>query len=416
MSGRRTVVVGAGVIGLAAAYSLLRRGREVVVVDRGQPGAACSAGNAGWVTPSISAPIPAPGLTWTSLKWMLSSDSPLYISPTAAPGLSRWLWRFWRHCNARDFERGLHAVASLNTRAIALFDELDRDGVSFELHRDGLLFVFRQDEYMEANRKDLEHYRRYGYRVPPALGRSELVALEPHLADGVRSGFLVAEEYHVRPESLAAGYAKHLAAAGVAIHSGADVTGFASSGGKLTAVRTSAGDFAADDVLIAAGAWTGQVVEHLGVRLPVQAGKGYSVTIDGRGDMLRRPVYLGEAKIGCSPFAGGVRFAGTMELSGVNTTLDRRRVAGIRRGIANYFSVPVGADEGTEWVGMRPLTPDGLPMLGRIPGMSNGFVATGHAMLGVTMAPITGETMADLMTGALDENTLAPFGPGRFRW
>jgi len=413
---RRTVVIGAGVIGLAAAHALRRRGREVVVIDQGEPGAACSAGNAGWITPSISAPIPAPGLTWTSIKWMLSSDSPLYIAPSAALGQARWLWRFWRHCNAADFERGLHAVASLNERAIRLFDELEREGLSFELHRDGLLFVFREERYMETVRREFDHYRRYGYQVPKALGAAELRTMEPNLADEVHSGFLVAEEYHVRPETLTAGYLDQLIKSGVAVRGGTAVTGFVVADGKAMVVKTAAGDEPADEVLVAAGAWSGRVVEHLGARLPVQAGKGYSVTIAGRGDMLRRPVYLGEAKIGSSPFAGGVRFAGTMELSGINTELDRRRIEAIRRGIARYLKPPVGPNEGVEWVGMRPLTPDGLPMLGRIPGIANGYIATGHAMLGVTMAPVTGETMADLMTGRLDEAALLPFAPGRFRW
>jgi D-amino-acid dehydrogenase len=152
-----------------------------------------------------------------------------------------------------------------------------------------------------------------------------------------------------------------------------------------------------------------------GVSLPVQAGKGYSITVSGSGPTLTRPVYLGEARIGCSPFDGAVRFAGTMELSGINLDLDRRRVAGIRSGIRDYLAQPLGADAGTEWVGMRPLTPDGMPLLGKVPGFGNLFVATGHAMLGVTLAPVTGELMADVIAG--DGNPIAaPFDPGRFRW
>ncbi|MFN0181449.1 MAG: NAD(P)/FAD-dependent oxidoreductase [Gemmatimonadales bacterium] len=416
MTAKRTVVVGAGAIGLACADSLVKRGREVVVLDRGQPGDACTRGNAGWITPSLSAPIPAPGLTWTSLKWMLSSGSPLYIAPTAVPGLARWLWRFWRHCNASDFERGLHAVAEMNRRTLPLFDQLTREGFEFELHREGLLFVFRDEGYMAATRADFDHLRRYGYPVPNPLSRAELTALEPALSDEVVAGFLVEAEYHVRPESLATGYAKRLEAAGVSVRAGVDVTGFRIANGRIAGVETNGGGEAADEVLIAAGAWTGQVIERLGTRIPVQAGKGYSITLDGRGAELRRPVYLGEARIGCSPFDGGLRFAGTMELSGVNTTLDRRRIAGIRHGIGQFLTVPIGPNEGTEWVGMRPLTPDGLPMLGRVPGFTNAFVATGHAMLGVTMAPVTGEMMADLMVGQLDESTLGAFAPGRFRW
>ncbi len=412
----RTIVVGAGVVGLGCAYALRKRGRDVVVVDRGKPGEACSKGNAGWITPSISAPIPAPGLTWTSIKWMLRSDSPLYISPTAAFGLARWLWRFWRYCNPTDFRHGLQAVAHLNRRTLALFDQLAEEGVSIELHRQGLLFVFLDPGYMEKTRHEFDNYKEYGYRVPPPLSPSELKALEPAISNGIRAGFLVPEEYHVRPETLASGYVAKLQEMGVEIKSGIEVLGGSRSGSRVTGLETTAGSLAADEILIAAGAWSGQVVEHFGVRLPVQAGKGYSITMTSGGPQLKQPLYLGEARVGCSPFDGAVRFAGTMELSGINTDLNRRRIVGIRKGIQQYLMTPIGDQDGAEWVGMRPLTPDGLPMLGRVPRFDNLYLATGHAMLGVTLAPVTGETMADLMTGALASSALTAFEPGRFRW
>lgn len=411
----RVAVVGAGAIGLASGYALARRGHEVVIIDRGEPGAACTRGNAGWVTPSISGPIPAPGLTWTSLKWMFRSDSPLYISPTAAPGLARWLWRFWRHCNRRDFLAGLAAVAEINRGTLKAFDDLARDGLHFELHRDGLLFVFLDPKYMEHVRAEFTHYADYGYEVPEPMDGAALRQLEPALSSRVRAGFFVDAEYHVRPETLAAGYARRLVEMGAEVRTGVDVVDGIVSGGRLTALETSAGPLVADEFLVAAGAWTGQVLGRFGPRLPVEAGKGYSITANGTGPSFSRPVYLGEARIGCTPFEGAHRYAGTMELSGINEVLDHRRVRGVRKGIRDYFHEPLPDDEGEEWVGMRPLTPDGLPMLGRVPGIGNLSVATGHAMLGITMAPVTGELMADLIEGR-PGSALAPFEPGRFRW
>jgi D-amino-acid dehydrogenase len=388
------------------------------VLDKATPGGACSKGNAGWITPSISAPIPAPGLTLTSLKWMLQSDSPLYISPTAAPGLARWLWRFWRYCNPRDFHHGLNAVAELNRTTLSAFNELERDGVEFELHRSGMLCVFLTERYMHRVLAEFDHYRRYGYQVPTPVGGAELRRIEPALSDMVTAGFVVEEEFHVRPETLVAGYAKRLAEMGVEIRPGVAVTGANGSraGDRLTAVETPAGRVEGDEVLVAAGAWSGEVLEPFGVSLPVQAGKGYSITLNGAEPHLVRPLYLGEARVGGSPFDGATRFAGTMELSGINETLDRRRIAGIRAGIARYLRWPVSDSEGTEWVGMRPLTPDGLPLLGRVPGYRNLSVATGHAMLGITMAPVTGEAMADVIAGGAPSPALVPFDPGRFRW
>lgn len=414
----RVVVVGAGIIGLACAYSLKKRGHDVIVLDKGDPGNACSKGNTGWVTPSISAPIPAPGLTLTSLKWMLRSDSPLFISPRAVPGLARWLWRFWRYCNPRDFIRGLTAVAEFNRTTLSAFDELERDGVEFELHRSGILFAFLDERAMRRVLAEFDHYREYGYRMPTPVGGADLRRLEPALSELVTAGFLVEEEFHVRPETLSAGYADRLRRMGVEIRTGVKVTGpnGAPAGDRVRGIETAAGLVEGDEVLVAAGAWSGQVLEPFGVSLPVQAGKGYSLTLNGAESRLTRPLYLGEARVGGSPFAGATRFAGTMELSGINETLDRRRIAGIRAGIGRYLREPVKEGEGAEWVGMRPLTPDGLPLLGRVPGYRNLSVATGHAMLGVTMAPVTGEAMAALISGTGSPATLAPFDPGRFRW
>lgn len=414
----RVVVVGAGVIGLACAYALARRGRDVIVLDKGEPGSGCSKGNTGWITPSLSAPIPAPGLTRASLKWMLESDSPLYIAPAAAPGMARWLWRFWRYCNQRDFLHGLRAVAEFNRRTLPTFDALERDGVSFELHRSGMLCVFLDEHQMQKVRAEFGHFREFGYPVPEPVRGAELRRLEPALSEAVRVGFLVEREFHVRPETLVAGYVARLHELGVEIRAGVEVTGphGERADGLVHGVATTDGPVESEQVLVAAGAWSGQVLDHFGVSLPVQAGKGYSITLTAPERRLVRPLYLGEAKVGGSPFDGATRFAGTMELSGVNETLDRRRLAGIRAAIGRYLRHPVAEGEGAEWVGMRPLTPDGLPLLGRVPGFRTLLLATGHAMLGITMAPVTGELMADLMTEAEPPAALGPFDPGRFRW
>lgn len=412
----RTIVVGAGVIGLACAYALRKRGRDVVVLDVGPPGGACSLGNAGWVSPSISAPIPAPGLTWTSLKWMLRSDSPLYIKPTAVPGLSRWLFRFWRYCNRRDFEAGLRATAELNRHTLALFDALEADGVQCELHRRGILYVFCEPGSLESSLEEFTPLAAVGYAMPEPLDGAAMRALEPGLSDQVVGGFLVGAEYHVRPETLTSGYVSRLRDMGVDIRAGARVTAPLGDRTGWRGVQTSRGPVEGDEIVLAAGAWTGSIAERFGASLPVQAGKGYSITVPTNGTTFTRPLYLGEAKIGASPFAGAVRFAGTMELSGINLELDPRRMRGLRRGINRYMRHPPGPTEGTEWVGMRPLTPDGLPMLGRAPGQRNVFVATGHAMLGVTLAPATGEALAQLVTDPRAEALYAPFAPGRFNW
>lgn len=270
----RTVIVGAGIIGLACAWELRRRGEDVLILDRGEPGAACSAGNAGWITPSISTPLPAPGLVGTSMRWMLRRDSPLYIKPRFDPRFAAWLADFWRNCRPDTYSQGLDALCALNQRTMPLFDRWKSDGIDFEMHEAGLLFLGLSREVVEHAAKEVEQLERFGYHRPALLGSNEVRDLEPGLPDSIAGGFLIGEERHVRPETLTAGLASRLRSDGVEIRSGVDVTGIARRAGAISAVSTSAGSVAAERVLIAAGAWTGQLAQRFGFQLPIEAGKG----------------------------------------------------------------------------------------------------------------------------------------------
>lgn len=410
----KTVIVGGGTIGLLSAYQLRKRGREVVVVDKGNPGEGASLGNAGWVTPSLSGPVPAPGLVGQSIRWMLSADSPLYIRPKTAPSMIRWLFDFWRHCNERAYRAGLRALADLNRRTMADFDALKAEGLDFEMHSKGLLFVCLEEKTIEGLLADFDELAEYGFGEPVRYSRDETLALEPILKPVIAGSVLMPNERHVRPESLNAAAVDWLKDNGVEIRSRTSVTALRLEGGRVRKVETSGGPIPAEQVLIATGAEAGRLCRQVGLRLPMQAGKGYSITVDKPEVQVGRPMYMDERRVAVSPFEGSLRIAGTMELSGINLDLDPRRLRAIRNGANIYMHEWEKGERVREWVGMRPMLPDGLPAIGRVPTCENLFVAAGHAMLGITLGPTTAAAIAELMNDEPTEFNLKPFDPARF--
>ena len=410
----RTVVIGAGVIGLLAAYELARRGEQVVVYDKGQAGAGCSAGNAGWIVPSFSGPLPAPERVAETLRSMLNPRAPLYVRPSVDIGLARWLWEFWHHCNARDYEAGYEAIATLNRRTMACFDALEADGVRFDMHRAGLLFVFLGEASRDHHRHDLARLAVHGYAPARELSGEEVRQMEPAISPAVVGGVWLEGERHVRPETLAAGVAERLAAMGAVIRADAEVTGVVRRGGEVRAVVTPEGEVAADRVLLAAGAWSGTLASRMGFALPVIAGKGYSITVQRPALRLSRALYLSEAWVGCSPFRDALRVAGTVEFSSGTAGVSRVRLAAVRAAVGRYLKDWTGGEGQVEWMGMRPFLPDGLPAIGRAPQLDNVYVAAGHGVLGITLAPVTAAAIAELMVQGQTDLNLAPFDPGRF--
>ena len=410
----RVGVVGGGVIGLCTAWYLRKLGADVVVVESSTVGGGCSFGNAGWVCPSISSPLPAPGLTLKSLSWMLRSDSPLYIKPTALPGLAPWLLRFRSFCNHADQKRGIAAIAALNRFTMERYDELAADGVDFECHESGVLMVFQDSDKAAAAEKEVKLVTAAGATSCTDLSETEVYEREPMLRPGFRFGLFVGADRHVRPDSLTAGLGAALREGGAEIHEGIRVTGFRDEGRRVRGLLTTKGDLEVDAVVLAAGAHTGSLARMAGWPIPMTAGKGYSVTIDEPANQLRQPLYLGGAKIGLTPFRGTLRFSGTMELSGINDRMDLARIRSLRRIVSREVDIPEARYGGREWVGMRPIVPDSLPVMGKLPSRDNVYVNSGHQMLGVTLAASSGWALAGLMLEGRSGVGLEAFSAERF--
>ena len=392
----RVAVVGGGAVGLCCAWSLARRGADVVVYERDRVGSGCSLGNTGWICPGLSAPLPAPGVMRAALRGMLRPGSPVLIRPFFGPAFLRWSWQFWRACAPERYRAGLEATVALSRRTFELFDELQADGVEFEMRSSGMIVAALTEAGLEEYATMLREAQAAGYEGDVQVLDGDAVRrLEPAASEAVLGGVHAPAERYVRPESFTRGLAEALRREGALVQEGAEVD-------DLREVD-------ADAVVVAAGVWSRRLLESAGVRLPMEAAKGYSVTARGRGTVPRHAYYLAEAKVGCSTFGDAVRIAGVFDLTGLDVTLRRRRIETITRSAAAYFRDWEPEEVELEWAGLRPYPADGLPVIGRVPVRDATYLATGHGRLGITLAPATGELLADVILDGARPAELAPF-------
>jgi D-amino-acid dehydrogenase len=406
----RVLVAGAGAVGLSCAYFLQRAGCEVTVLDAGPVGGGASWGNAGWVSPSLSAPIPGPAAVVTALRSIGKPDSPLWLAPQPDPAFALWGLSFLRHCTRASNERGLAATVLLSKDAFRFYDVMQADGLAVDLERRGLLFIARSAAELEAELAELSRAASHGAAAGiTRLSGDECRDRQPVIGPDVAGGVFVESDGHLDPRRLTAALAALVTSRGGTIRAGTPVRGFAVRDGRVAAVLAGAGEqIAADSVVIAAGALSVPVTRLLGARLPMTAGKGYSVSV-ACPELPEAPMYLVESRVGATPLTGRLRLAGTIEFSGLNSRLDRRRITSLTRAARAYFPALDWTDVAEEWTGMRPLCPDGLPVLDRVPGTANAYVATGHSTLGITLAAVTGAHMAEFVSTGSAPPALRPF-------
>lgn len=413
----RVTVVGGGVVGLCAAEALRRSGAEVVLLEAGACGGGASEGNAGWIVPGLSGPLPAPGTVARALRWMVGRDAPLRVHPSLRLSLLRWCYDFWRSTTVRRYHAGMAALVALNDRTLAAYDALADRGVSFERHTRGILFVARSKAALAAELADLRAQADLGYRGDVrVLNREEALETEPELNPHIAGAVLAADEQHVRPESLTSALTKHLRSVGVEIREHTHVQRLTHVGQEwhLECDGRDRDVVRADRIVVAAGIASARLLAPLGVQLPLEAAKGYSITRAEPSVRLARPVYMLEAKIAASPFRRGLRIAGTLELGARDLRLDAGRLRALERATQNYLRGWDVSERRDCWAGFRSLVPDGLPVIGPVPGHTGLFVATGHGMLGVTLAPATAEVLAPAVLNGGISLELAPFSPARF--
>lgn len=414
----RVIVIGGGIAGLTTAYQLVREGHEVTIFDSGSLGTGASVVNAGWVVPGDAYPVPGPGIRLQALTWLLNRQSPVSIRPSLKPRFIEFMLGMWRACNASAQNAGFIAQFNLARNAPEILKQYLDDGIEFSLSNSGLLMVVRTHKALEELQGSVDVGASIGVQSI-LMDHREVHSHEPLLTDAVIGGVFLPDEYHVDPEQLVTGLIKFLREKSIEIHEHTAITGIwetRSDRGHYAHVRDQHSvEYRADNVVLATGSWSQELAANLGLRLLMEPGKGYGIDLPPV--KLKGPVDLFDAKVALTPYESHLRVAGTMQFGGFSADVSRPRVAGILKSPEAYikgWSPPRNSDEIAK-AGLRPMTADGLPIIGRVPGKERVYLNTGHGMLGMTMAHSSAQALVKELNGD-HQVVLEPFAPHRYGW
>ena len=408
------VIIGAGVIGTCAAWALAERGVRVTVVEQDLVASGASHANAGLLATSHSVPLAAPGVLGQGLRWLFDSASPFYIEPRLDRDLLRWLWRFRGACNERAVRRAIPLLRDMHRESASIYARLTAmEGMACGYERKGALHVFRTKKGYEAGLREAKLIREYGLSsgIVDGPGAENWVrSLKP----GVAGAIHLPEDGHLDPGAFVRALAKQAEAKGAVFRTTTTAVAFKMAGNRIAAVGTTGGEIEADEVVLAAGAYSPALAASIGLDLPIQAGKGYSLTVRPPGPPPPVPVMLMEARVAVTPLGELVRLSGTLELVGMDFTITRQRVQAICAAAVEYLDGVEGMEVVELWRGMRPLSPDGLPLLGRPAKLANLIIATGHSTIGMASGPVTGRIVAELACREKPSYDLTLLRPDRY--
>ena len=406
------VIIGGGVIGVCVADALVKRGVHPVLLERDEIASGASHGNAGLIFPSHSLPIPGPGVIGQGVRWLFDSEGPLHIRPSLRPDLLRWLWAFSRACNEKTVRENFSLRRALSLASLERYRALARD-LDFNFRSNGLLLAFENPQALVQAEFEMALLEADGGSAT-RLSAEALREAAPPLSNHLAGGLLLPGDAHITPGLFVNSLATSLESRGAKIHRQTEVLEIETSAMQASTVRTTRGDFVADEIVIAAGAWSPQLTRQLGLRVPVEGAKGYSVTIERPEAYPELPIMLTEPKVGVTPMGETLRFAGTLELAGLDLRVNAARVRAIEKAVTRFLPGIEFSNRLETWRGLRPLTPDDLPIIGRPRGTNGLVLATGHGMTGISQGPITGELTAQLLMGETPAFDLEPFSPDRF--
>lgn len=414
---KHVVILGGGVIGLCTALYTARRGHRVTVIERHGPDRdGCSYGNAGLIVPSHFTPLAAPGMVALGLKWMWNPASPFWIKPSLNPELLRWAWHFWRAATSARVAQAAPLLRDLSLQSRALFEELAAEcDNEFELTQRGLLMLCKTQHTLDDEAKMAGRARALGLQAS-VLDAKQTAALDPGITMDIAGAVHFPQDCHLIPQQFMRTLRRLCAEAGVTLLANTTVTGFDSDSSTIRHVLTNSGEVAGDEFVLCAGSWSPDLSWQLGLRIPMQAGKGYSLTLPKPRQLPQIPSILTEARVAVTPMGDTLRFGGTMEIAGLHERISPRRVQGIVDSALRYFPEFTAQDfeDITPWCGLRPCSPNGLPFVGRTARWSNLSLATGHAMMGLSLGPVTGQMVADLLSGETQLASHRLLSPDRY--
>lgn len=416
---KRVVIIGGGVIGLCAAYYCARRGWRVTLVERNaQRRDGCSFGNAGMLVTSHFVPLAAPGMVALALKWMWNPASPFYVKPRWSPELLAWGYRFWRAATPEHVRRAAPLLRDLSEASHRCFDELAAlPGSDFGLVKKGLLMLCRTRHALDEEIKTAEMGRALGI-VSEVLDAGAVAALEPGIRMDIAGAVYFPQDRHLTPDRFVTELQGRLPAMGVEFMWNTEVTGWRIERERRvrTVVASDGREIEGDEFVLCGGSWTPRVARELGLTLPIEAGKGYSLTLPKPRRTPAICAILAEARLAVTPMDGALRFAGTMEIAGLNEDISPVRVRGIIAAASDYYPEIAATDfEGVApWRGLRPCSPDGMPYLGRTNRFANLSIAAGHAMMGMSLGPVTGKLISEVLAGETPQIDLTQLSPDRY--
>tara|TARA_R110002096_G_scaffold129440_2_gene278201 strand:+ start:3836 stop:5086 length:1251 start_codon:yes stop_codon:yes gene_type:complete len=413
--GKDVLIIGGGIVGLCSAYFLQKEGHKVTVLDKSDITSGASFVNAGYITPSHIIPLASPGMISKGIKWMFNSSSPFYMQPRWDTDFFKWSWYFHKSSTKEKVELAIPLIKDINIISRDLFTSIKNSGDlgDFQLERKGLLMLYKTDKEGEHEMQVAKKASYLGLEVS-SLNKKELDTLQPNVTMNVKGAIHYECDGHTTPTEFMKKMLEYLKRSGVIIKTNEEVIDLSTENGRIIKVTTNKNDYSPEEVVLAAGSWSDNLSKKMNIKLPIQAGKGYRINVP-RPTGITIPAILMEAKVAVTPMTEYTRFAGTMEFSGINDVIRKQRVEAIANATTEFYpEIKISEAEKLDAKsGLRPVSPDGLPYIGKSSSLKNLTVATGHAMMGWSLGPVTGKLVSEIISDKKTSMDINSFSPNR---